>query len=69
MSPEIATKPGGEEAINDGVGGGVEGRQTLHEGSQGLALGGAVEHLQEVVHDVRRPAHYEHCAHQSDTTY
>ncbi|PSN42897.1 hypothetical protein C0J52_23446, partial [Blattella germanica] len=54
----------GEETVDDGVGGGVEGRQALDEGGHrdvGLGPRHVSVHLQEIEHDVRAPADHKHC--------
>lgn len=54
---------GGEEAVDDGVGGRVEGRQGLNEGGHGDVRGrlrDVAVHLKQVKDDVGRPAEDEH---------
>lgn len=55
---------GGEEAVDDGVGGRIERRQGLDEGCH-CDVGGTLRDvsidLKQVEHDVRRPAENEHC--------
>ena len=60
--PEIATEMGGEEAVDERVGGWIERRQTLDESGNGdhrLALWYVAVNLQQVKDDVRRPAQNE----------
>ena len=62
--PQIFTYSGTEEAVDDGVGGRVEGRHTLHEGGELEHVGGvgySPVHLTQVEHEVGAPAHDEHC--------
>lgn len=54
----------GEQTVNDRVGGGIQWRQTLDERGYGhvcLRFRYVAVHLEEVEHDVRAPAEYEHC--------
>lgn len=54
----------GEEAVDDGVGGGVERRQRLYEGRHcniGGSLWDVSVHLEQVEEDVGRPAQDKHC--------
>ena len=64
LLPQVATEVRREEAIDEGIGGGIERRQTLDEGRNGrhrLGLGDVAVDLQQVEDDVRRPAQDEYC--------
>ncbi|GIX78038.1 hypothetical protein CEXT_116091 [Caerostris extrusa] len=62
--PEVSADVRGEEAVDHGVGGAVEGSQALDErrhGEGGLALRDLAVHLEQVVHEVGAPAQDEDC--------
>lgn len=53
----------GKYAVNNWVGGGIEGGQALDErryGDVGLRAGYVAVHLEEIEEDVGAPAYYEH---------
>lgn len=63
QGPEVATKIGGEKAVDDRVGDAVERSQALDECGHrdgGLRLRSVAVHLQQVVDEVRTPTEHEH---------
>ncbi len=59
--PELLPKVGGEERVDEGVGGRVQGRQVLDDDPNGVSSGRLAPEVQQSISPIGSPRHRESC--------